>query len=143
MVSHDTPDRNPFRNMIPLARSHPLLQEVIIAVSAAHMCNQARSLLALDPSGTRDIPGQWAMDALVAKQKALQMMPAALQSIDTIGSDVILAAALFLVNVELIESGRSGWKPHLDGTREILNLIQPLSDVGETWRDYIMSDCLV
>ena len=90
-----------------------------------------------------EAPRHWAMDALVAKQKALQLMPVALRSMDTIGGDVILAAALFLVNTELIESGKLGWKPHLEGTRNIMNLLQPLAAADETWRDYVMSDCVV
>ncbi|SPO04379.1 related to acriflavine sensitivity control protein ACR-2 [Cephalotrichum gorgonifer] len=143
LVAHDVPDRNPFRNLIPLAHAHPLLHEVIISTSAAHMCNQARALLSLNPYSNRDIPSRWAMDSLVAKQKALQMMPAALQAMDTVGYDVILAAALFLVNIELIESGKNGWKPHLEGTRRIMSMIQPLAAADEGLRDYIMSDCLV
>lgn len=83
------------------------------------------------------------MDALVAKQKALQLMPAALQSIQTIGGEVILASVLFLINIELIESGKHGWKPHLEGAGRIMNMITSLATHDETLRDYLMSDCFM
>lgn len=83
------------------------------------------------------------MDALVAKHKALQLMPSAIANIDTVGSDIVLTAALFLVNVELLESGKHCWKPHLEGAARILSLIQPLTLFDETLKDYIMSDCIV
>ena len=143
LVAHDVPDRNPFRNLLPLTQAHPLLQQVIVAASAAHMCNQARPLLAPDSFSRGEAPGPWLMDALIAKQKALQLMPAALESIDSIGSDVLLAAALFLVNVELLESGRHGWKPHLEGAGRIMAMIQDVGALDETLREYIMSDCFV
>lgn len=107
------------------------------------MSNQTRAFQAINKFNQFEVPGHWAVDALVAKQKALQMMPSALESIDTIGGHVILAAALFLVNTELIESGRNGWQPHLEGTRKIMSLLQPLAAVDEAWRDYVMSDCIV
>lgn len=142
-MAHDIPDRNPFRNLIPLAHTHTLLREVVVAASAVHMCNQTRALHAVNRFSEVEVAGHWEVDALVAKQKALRMMPAALESIDAIGGDVILAAALFLVNAELIESGKNGWRPHLEGTRNIMSLLQPLAAVDETWTDYVMSDCIV
>lgn len=83
------------------------------------------------------------MDALVAKQKALQLMPSAMYNIASVGADVVLAAALFLVNIELLESGRNCWKPHLEGATRIMSLMQTFTTVDESLRDYIMSDCIV
>lgn len=71
------------------------------------------------------------------------MMPVALRSIDAASGDVILAACLFLVNVELLESGKQGWRPHLEGAGRVMSLIRPITEAGETLRDYITSDCLV
>ncbi|CAM1502448.1 Fc.00g044320.m01.CDS01 [Cosmosporella sp. VM-42] len=143
LVAYDVPDRNPFRNLLPMTQAHPLLQQVIVAASAAHMCNQARRFLAPDSFSRGEGPSPWRIDALIAKQRALQMMPTALRSIESIGGDVILAAALFLVNVELLESGRHGWKPHLEGAGRIMAMIQGVEALDETLRDYIMSDCFV
>ncbi|QKD61306.2 uncharacterized protein FOBCDRAFT_148033, partial [Fusarium oxysporum Fo47] len=53
------------------------------------------------------------------------------------------SAALFLVNVELLESGKRSWKPHLEGAAQILSMTQPLTLLDESLKDYIMSDCIV
>lgn len=138
LIAHDAPGRNPFRNLVPLAQAHPLLEEVIVAASASHMYGQMRTSLSIS-----DPPAPFLMDALRAKQRALRMMPAALRSVDAASGDVILAACLFLVNIELMESGRHGWRPHLEGAGKVMSLIRPVTEAGETLRDYIMSDCLV
>lgn len=83
------------------------------------------------------------MDALVAKQKALHLLPAAVQHMGSTGGDVLLLAVLFLVNVELLESGNRFWKPHLEAGAKIMNLVEPLATLDETIRDYAMSDCVV
>ncbi|KAJ3522935.1 hypothetical protein NM208_g12656 [Fusarium decemcellulare] len=83
------------------------------------------------------------MDALEAKHQVLRMLPSALQSIDSIGGDIVLAAILFLINVELIESGKHNWKAHFDGAGRIMKLLGPVSDVDESLRDYIVSDCFI
>ena len=70
-------------------------------------------------------------DALVAKNKALRLMHAAVQDIDVIGGDVALAAALFFVNVELIESGKHGWRAHLEGAGRIMSLLEPSASSGK------------
>lgn len=143
LIANDAPGRNPFRNLVPLAHAHPLLKKVIVAASASHMYGQMRPSLSPELLFESGSPGPILMDALIAKQGALRMMPAALRSIDAASGDVILAACLFLVNVELMESGRQGWRPHLEGAGRVMSLIRPITEAGETLRDYIMSDCLV
>jgi hypothetical protein len=81
-------------------------------------------------------------DALVAKHKALKLMNMAVQHVELIGVEVVLAAALFLVNVELMESGKHGWKPHLEAAGRIIKLLGPVADEdARDLRDYIISDC--
>lgn len=80
-------------------------------------------------------------DALVAKHKALQLMHIAVQNVDSVGVDVVLAAALFFINVELIESGKHGWKAHMEGARKLMSL-QPLETSNADLRDYLLSDTL-
>jgi hypothetical protein len=144
LIAHDFSDRNPFRNLLPLATVYPVLHHVIVAASAAHMSNQVRNSGSLVPFPTNDaLESPTNIDALTAKHKALQAMPSALQNIDSIGSDVLLAATLFLVNVELLESGNRCWKPHLEGAAQIMSLIQPLSTLDVALREYIVSDCVM
>ncbi|UPL03203.1 hypothetical protein LCI18_014137 [Fusarium solani-melongenae] len=143
LVAHDRPDNNPFRSLLLLTNEHPFLQEVIVAVSAAHMCNLARPWLGPDSFDRKEPPRQLLMDALKAKQQALQLMPSALENIDSIGADVILAAILFFVNAELVESGWQSWRPHLEGAKRLLNMMQPYASFSETLRDYVVSDFYV
>lgn len=83
------------------------------------------------------------MDALIAKQRALHMLPSAVQHMGSTGGDILLVAVLFLVNVELLESGNRSWKPHLEAAAKILNMVEPSGTLDETIRDYAMSDCVV
>ncbi|KAG5913299.1 hypothetical protein E4U53_004915, partial [Claviceps sorghi] len=151
LVSYDLPDRNPFRGLLPLTRAHPLLQHIIVAASAAHMSNLVRAPLAYrlknaDDPLTADIEQasrRALKDALIAKTKALTLMRGAVENIDTTGGDVVLAAALFFINVELIESGKHGWKAHLEGAGHIMSLLQPTMMTDTALRDHMLSDCFV
>lgn len=150
MVAHDVADGNPFRSLLPLTRTHPLLQYVIVASSAAHMSNLIKAPLRgrnhdqAMVSSIQQASASALRDALIAKQTALRLMHIALQNIDTIGGDVILAAALFFVNVELIESGKSGWRPHLEGAGRIMAMLPDSEKVGDiALRNYMLSDCFM
>lgn len=136
-------NRNPYLNLLQLTNEHAFLQQIIIAVSAAHMCNLSRPWLGPNSYIRKEAPKKLLMDALVAKQKGLQMMPEALRNIDTIGADVILATVLFLINSELIESGWQSWRPHLEGAKKLLNMMEPYASFDTTLRDYIVADCYV
>ncbi|KAF9880574.1 hypothetical protein CkaCkLH20_01616 [Colletotrichum karsti] len=144
LVSWDVPDRNPFRSLVPLTRAHPLLQHIIVAASAAHMSNLSR---AVSSDSVADHNARQALtDALVAKHKALRLLSSAIQDMGNsggVGGDVVLAAVLFFVNVELIESGRNGWKPHLEGAGRIMAFLPPVGSADEALRDYVMSDCFI
>lgn len=82
-------------------------------------------------------------DSLVAKQKALKLMHYAVQNVEEVGADVVLAAALFFVNVELIESGKYGWRAHLEGAGRIMSLLPDGNAANESLRDYMLSDCFM
>ncbi|KAJ6446893.1 poly(ADP-ribose) glycohydrolase [Purpureocillium lavendulum] len=151
LVSQDHPDRNPFRSLLPLTRAHPLLQHIIVAASAAHMSNLVRAAHAYSADSSQlviaaeaeEASGRAYRDALIAKHKALTLMRDAVRDVDSTGGDVILAAALFFINVELIESGKHGWKAHLEGAGRIMSLLQPALPGNEALRDYMLSDCFV
>lgn len=142
LVAHDV-GRNPFRDILVLTPAYPLLQEVIVAASATHMCSQARSWISTTSFERREAPKPVLMDALLAKQKALQLMPSAIQNMNGSGGDVLLTAALFLVNVELLESGRRCWKPHLEAAAKLLKCLEPTTPLNEEIRDYIVSDSIM
>jgi hypothetical protein len=97
-----------------------------------------------------DEDGVWGkafVDALTAKQKAIRYLRLALERVDAVGSDVLLAAVLFFINFELIHVGKSVWKTHLNGA---IKLMTPRG-VGEATagapssvlRDCVVTDCLM
>lgn len=148
LVSSDGPDCNPFRSLIPLTRAHPLLQHIIVAASAAHMSNLIRMGLPYPDGGfipaNRDAASTRALnDALVSKHTALKLMSTAIQNLDTINGDVVLAASLFFINVELIESGKHGWRAHLEGAAKIMSFLQLTKAWDSSLRDYLLSDCFM
>ncbi|XWW93736.1 hypothetical protein V2A60_001672 [Cordyceps javanica] len=149
LVSQDSPSRNPFRSLLSLTKAHPLLQYIIVAASAAHMSNLMRAPLPSIQEDrmiafNRDNASRKALqDALVAKHKALLLMHDALQDLDATGGDVALAAALFFINVELIESGKHGWRAHLEGAGRIMSLLGPSAPSDNVLRDYMLSDCFI
>lgn len=151
LVSHDLPHRNPFRSLLPLTRANPLLQHIIVAASAAHLSNLVRASHRYSNSPDRlaltaradEASVRAHRDALVAKHRALNLMRYAIKDIDSTGGDVVLAAALFFINVELIESGKHGWKAHLEGAGKIMSLLQPVVAGNEALRDYMLSDCFM
>ncbi|KAM3454783.1 hypothetical protein MY3296_002761 [Beauveria thailandica] len=149
LVSHDVPSENPFRSLLPLTKAHPLLQYIIVAASAAHMSNLMKAPLPtikenrMIASSRHDASQKALQHALVAKHKALLLMRDAVENIDAIGGDVALAAALFFVNVELIESGKHGWKAHLEGAGRIMSLLEPSASTDNTLRNYMLSDCFI
>ncbi|KAL7934183.1 fungal-specific transcription factor domain-containing protein [Trichoderma chlorosporum] len=149
LVSNDGPECNPFRSLIPLTRAHPLLQHIIVAASAAHMSNLIRMGLPYPDDGgfipaNRDAASTKALnDALVAKHTALKLMSSAIQNLDTVNGDVVLAASLFFINVELIESGKHGWRAHLEGAAKIMSFLRLTKAWDSSLRDYLLSDCFI
>ncbi|KHO01380.1 acriflavine sensitivity control protein acr-2 [Metarhizium album ARSEF 1941] len=121
------------------------------AASAAHMSNLVRAPLvnyhkdADDgvSAGIERASRCALQDALVAKSTALTLMRGAVEDINTTGPDVVLAAALFFINVELIESGKHGWKAHLEAAGRIMCLLQPDVVADTALRDYLLSDCFI
>lgn len=156
LAAHDGPDCNPFRELIPLAVSHPFLLHIIIATSAVHMSNVAHpKITALPPSltdteaylqhlrTTEGVSRRAFLDSLVAKQKAIRDLRVVLQSPEKADSGVLLAAVLFFVNFELIDLGRGGWKTHLHGARRILNLLIPEDGPGRSASRTVLHDCII
>lgn len=139
MVAYDGPDQNPIRDLVPATSSCPLLLQVIVANSALHLFNISRN--PLEPSAYQEKAKQalapyWKTmtrftaphgtsyrDALVAKQQALSLLAQEVATIDNSNIDIILATVLLFVNYDLIETGKDMWKVHMEGARELINLL--------------------
>ena len=152
LVSYDMPDGNPFRGLLPLTNAQPLLQHIIVATSAAHMSNMFQPPVPITYNKVDAVAvchvksgasSRALRDALVAKQRALKLMHHAIKNIDSVDGDVVFAAALFFVNMELIESGKHGWRAHLEGACRIMALLYRTTSSNELLRDYMLSDCSV
>lgn len=86
-------------------------------------------------------------DALIAKQRALNLLKTALTHIDSANVDVILATVLLFVQAELIDTGRDAWKPHITGARKIIEMIgverlDMAGDISELRRCFV-ANCLM
>jgi hypothetical protein len=102
--------------MLILIDQFPYLKEMIIATSAMHLVTRRRcnSL----PSGNDLIY------ALSAKTRAINLLRIALDEVNESNRPAILAAVVFLVNFDLIDSGRGGWKAHLQAAGTIIRSSQ-------------------
>lgn len=111
----------------------------LVAVSAAHMSNLTR----IKSPHKRDEVARAYMDALVAKQAALRLLCAAINDVGSVDGDVILAAVLFFINIELIMSGKEAWMAHLEGAGRVMAALKPAGEHATALRDYVMADCLM
>lgn len=156
------PGHNPFRDLVPATTAFPSLLHIILAGSAHHVFNISRDPIA--PSSyqpeKRPCLVQYYQavsrfggpmktsyaDALLAKQQALSLMAQSVASVTPANIDVVLAAILMFINYDLIESGRDKWRVHIEGARQLIELLdrppylqQPMSKLRLT----VLSDFLV
>ncbi|KAF7542417.1 hypothetical protein G7Z17_g11591 [Cylindrodendrum hubeiense] len=162
LVVRDTPESNPFRELLPLTRNHPLLLQILIATSAIHWSNIFRPnhttipAELTDPGGhlsllrSKDLVTRQALiDALTAKQKAMSHLREVLETLDPAGSEVALAAMHFFIKFDLIDLDKSdgqSWKAHLEGATSIMALLSPDSSTNASsrmLRDRVISDCFI
>jgi hypothetical protein len=159
MVAYDIPGQNPWRDLVPATASFPFLLQIMVANSALHVYNISRGDPADYPDqqelfrarDSRLLPyttprSKYYQDALLAKQEALSMLGQFITLVDASNFDLVLAAILLFVNYDLIESGKDQWKPHIEGARKMIGLLddasyQPL--VISRVRTYLLSDFLV
>lgn len=161
LVARDSPDSNPFRELIPLTNTHPMLLQILIATSAVHWSNMFGPITAIptgltDPGGylsqlrSQDLVSRQALiDALTAKQKAMGHLRGVLDTLDPAGSEVALAAMHFFVKFDLIDLDRNngkGWQAHLEGASSILAFLAPDSArhaSSRMLRDCVIADCFI
>ncbi|KAK2882619.1 hypothetical protein FQN49_000158 [Arthroderma sp. PD_2] len=147
LVTYDVPRHNPYRDIVPLIRENALLLQVILANSAIHISN----MLSKGSDLQNGISSQLSRrDALVAKQKTLQLLNQALSDIDRADPEVILTAILLSINYELVSSGKDDWKVHVEGAQKLIDYfgLSKCSDLGAgsvmgALRDHVVSDCLI
>lgn len=149
LVLYDTPHQNPFRDLIALTGQYPILLQTIVANSALHMSNASQTFSRTRGRGTEtlgeyqshDVTGPY-LDALTAKQRALNMLRQTLMQSVVTGLDVLLAVMVLLIEFELMDSGRSDWKHHVEGARTLVGILcKP--QVPETLAMSPIRSCLI
>ncbi|KAK4184970.1 putative acriflavine sensitivity control protein acr-2 [Podospora australis] len=142
MVSLDQLERNPFRAMIPLTGRFDYLQSIVVATGAMHLATL---------HGYQGRPnGPELVDALQAKDKAIRLLKQAMTP--GTGSKppnpaMILAAIVFFVNLDLIDSGKGSWQAHIQAASSLMASLQKRTAnmVDESLMhlvDAIAADCL-
>jgi hypothetical protein len=138
LVSFDQQDQNPFRAIIPLAEKFDFLQAIIVATGAMH-------LAALH--GFETEPGKPELvDALVAKDKAIKLLRVAVDEVTPANQPMVLAGTVFLINLELIDSGKGGWQAHMAAASTLMSALHgPVHKLDQSLMacvDAIAADCL-
>lgn len=138
LVSFDQHAQNPFRAIIPLAAKFDFLEAIIVATGAMH-------LAALH--GNQDQPGRPELiDALVAKDKAIKLLRRAVEEVTPASRPMVLAATVFLINIDLIDSGKGGWQVHIEAASTFMSsLHDPVHELDQSLMncvDAIAADCL-
>ncbi|KAI1654469.1 fungal-specific transcription factor domain-containing protein [Daldinia decipiens] len=126
LIIYDSPRRgaNPFRDLVPISHKYPFLREIIIAASALHFCNGAR--WHKSPWHAADSLA----DALRARHRAIKSLQEVIEhhkvqghvENDDAGRDALLAAVLFFVNFALVDSGKGGWRAHMNFVGTLLRM---------------------
>ncbi|KAL2021745.1 hypothetical protein VTK56DRAFT_6688 [Thermocarpiscus australiensis] len=139
LVSIDQHDRNPFRAIVPLAAEFSFLQPIIVATGAMH-------LVALH--GWQDQPGRPELiDALVAKDKAIRLLQSAVDAVTPENQAMVLAATVFFINLDLIDSGKGSWQAHIEAASALMSTLHgPIhalsySESAVSLVDAIVADC--
>lgn len=139
LVSIDQHDQNPFRAILPLAVEFDFLEAIIVATGAMHLATLHGYQDQL--VGRREL-----IDALVAKDKAIRLLRCAVDRMTPANQAMVLAATVFLINLDLIDSGKGSWQVHIDAASKLMSSLHgpaPALDGSlMSLVDAIAADCL-
>ena len=138
LVSIDQGSHNPFRTMISLIDQFDYLEAIVVATGALHLAT-------LHKYQGRPVSNEL-VDALAAKGNAIKLLRAAVDGCTPANQTTIIAAILFFVNLDLIDSGRGVWKKHIDAAGSLIGSLQrqksQLAPSLVPLADAIAHDCL-
>lgn len=113
------------------------LQAIVVATSAMHLAVLYRHQ-GMTSRGTL-------VDALSSKARAIRLLRAALDQVPLVNKEVLLAAIVFFINLDLIDSGRGGWKSHIQAAGSLISSFQSTAQCDWSlapMSDAIAADCL-
>lgn len=67
----------------------------------------------------------------------------AIQNLQSCERIVLLTTILLLINIELIESGRHSWKPHLEAAIQLFLHTPPVGREEESLEKFVISDLIM
>ncbi|KAL4883157.1 fungal-specific transcription factor domain-containing protein [Aspergillus karnatakaensis] len=152
MVISDISDSNPFLNLIPFAKDHPILLYALVANAALHVsCLHRRGLPSSPGSShisTTTVASSNAMiEALSAKHKALVLLRHSLNDLSTIDVNLVVTIVHLFIIFELIGQGEGEWRAHVQGAIRLISYLQALELCDASplavIRASITSDCLI
>jgi len=126
--------------MIPLGPKYDFIEAVMVAMGAMHLAAWRTRAPYSSPSCPELI------DALVAKDKAIRLIRSAVETMTPADQPMVLAATVFLVNLDLIDSGKGGWEVHIEAASSLMSsLHNPAQELDRSLMscvDAIAADCL-
>lgn len=164
LVIYDKPYQNHYRDLLPFTREYKSLLHVILATSALHFSNalerhhtistaELSSDLAVTEKSSGSINPLVASPqgvyhyALIAKQRALRLLSLELRDPTQTNIMVTLACVLLFIDLELIDSGKNNWRPHVEGSRMLMEHLASVQDIRAVPTGFLMdsliSGCLV
>ncbi|KAH8815526.1 fungal-specific transcription factor domain-containing protein [Xylogone sp. PMI_703] len=138
LVSFDLDDGNPFRALIPLIDEHGYLGQIVLATSAIHLAVLRRSRACLE--------GHEVVDALAARQRAITLLRTTMARPDGLNHPLLLAAIVFFINFDLIDTGKGEWKVHMNAAGRLIKSLEKSGTFSDPTYgllcDAIVADCL-
>jgi hypothetical protein len=137
VVLIDFPGQNPYRDLMALVGTSPLLLKTIVAVSArdfANFNNNSSSLLdwsALPLESSNKLQSTSRYHALSYKQSALAQLRNDLEKTSGVNHHVLFAAISLLIFIEVLESGKDAWRVHLEGAKQLIQMKEISSQGNE------------
>lgn len=97
--------------------------------------------------GYQDRPGMPELvDALVAKDKAIRLLRSAVDNVVPANHAMVLAATVFFINLDLIDSGKGAWQAHIEAASALMSTLHSqvlaLGPSLMSLIDAIAADCL-
>jgi hypothetical protein len=121
-------ERNPLRSLLTYALDDATFRMSIIAVAARHFSISNYSFEQFDDALAPPF-AKANLDALHFKRRAIQLLLSSLSNTGTLQKKTtLLAAILFLIFLDILESGLDGWQCHLLGAKSLIDLSHTLSN---------------
>lgn len=97
--------------------------------------------------GYQTLPGSPELvDALVAKDRAIRLLRAAVDGVSPENQAMLLAAAVFFINLDLIDCGKGNWQTHIEAASSLMSTLHgPLLTLDPSLMSLvnaIAADCL-